>query len=311
MGRRSRWVRIATWVLPVVLVAALGLSLHSQYSSVRGDLARLSLWTVVAAIALSTAGVGASMLSWRALLADLGSALPLKAAVRVYSFSQLGKYVPGSVWPVLAQMELGRAYGVPRVRAATAFLLGVLVSVVTAVAAGGLLALSTAGWGRLFALLPLVLVFLHPTLLRPLIGLAARLLRRAGAAEPPTLSGVTRGAGWSVGLWLLLGAASTVLAHGLGADVSYLRVVAAVALAWAAGLVIVFAPAGAGVRESVLVLLLAGQIGTGRAVALALLSRLAMSAADGIWALVAVAARHRRPVAGAGGEEPRSARTVV
>jgi len=290
---RHRIVAVAKWVLPVLLVGGLAISLRSQYSTVRQDVAELSLWVMGAAVLLSTIGVGASMLLWRALLADLGSPLSLRASARVYSFSQLGKYVPGSIWPVLAQMELGRAYGVPRARAATAFLLSVMVAVTTAVACGGLLALSTPGWGRCAVLLPLVLVVLHPRLLRPMTALVARLMRRAGAVEPPTLRGVLISAGWAAAMWVSFGSASAILAHGLGASVSLPLMIGAVALAWAAGLVIVFVPAGAGVRESVLVILLAGDMGTARAVTLALLSRLAMTGADGLWALMALVARKR------------------
>ncbi len=304
---RRRWgrrvVAVAKWVLPVLLAVGLAFSLRSQYASVRRDLEQLSLWVMLAAVLLSTIGVGASMLVWRALLADLGSPLPLKASTRVYSFSQLGKYVPGSVWPVLAQMELGRAYGVPRARAATAFLLNVLVGVTTAVACGGLLAFSMPGWGRLTALLPLVLVLLHPRLLRPLTALAARVMRRPGAVEPPTLRGVLISAAWTTGLWFSFGSASAVIAGGLGNPVPLPRMIGAVALAWAAGLVVVFVPAGAGVRESVLVLTLAGEMGTASAVTVALLSRLAMTGADGLWALMALAARKRADPVQAVGDE--------
>ncbi len=45
------------------------------------------------------------------LLNDLGSPLPPAGSLRVFFLGQLGKYVPGSVWPAVAQMELGRDYG--------------------------------------------------------------------------------------------------------------------------------------------------------------------------------------------------------
>ena len=51
----------------------------------------------------TVAAVGAyffPMLAWRRLLADLGSPLDLAPAARVFFLSQLGKYVPGSIWTV-------------------------------------------------------------------------------------------------------------------------------------------------------------------------------------------------------------------
>jgi hypothetical protein len=60
------------------------------------------------------AGLFTSFLGWRAVLADYGGRLPLAGGLRVFFLSQLGKYLPGSIWPAVAQMELGREYKVPR-----------------------------------------------------------------------------------------------------------------------------------------------------------------------------------------------------
>ena len=77
------------------------------------------------------------MLAWRALLADLGSPLPLPAAIRVMFVGQLGKYVPGAVWAVAAQVELARDYDVPRRRSATASLVGMATTLVVGLVAAG------------------------------------------------------------------------------------------------------------------------------------------------------------------------------
>jgi uncharacterized membrane protein YbhN (UPF0104 family) len=85
------------------------------------------------------------------------------------------------------------------------------------------------------------------------------------------------------------------MADGLGSSVSLTRCIAAVALSWAAGLVVVIVPAGAGVREGVLTYLLASSMGSGRALALALLGRLALTLADAFGAaLGALVARRAK-----------------
>ena len=56
----------------------------------------------------------ATLRVWQTLLAGLGSPLPVPAAGRILFIGQLGKYIPGSVWPILAQMELGARAKVPR-----------------------------------------------------------------------------------------------------------------------------------------------------------------------------------------------------
>src|SRR5690606_35487272 len=106
--------------------------------------ARLPRWDEVAAgfreltpamVAASLAAVlGAllgAMLTWRTLLADLGTRLPVRSAARVFFVGQLGKYIPGTVWPLIAQMEMGRDLGVPRARSAAAFFLMMPVQLAT------------------------------------------------------------------------------------------------------------------------------------------------------------------------------------
>jgi glycosyltransferase 2 family protein len=289
-GRLARILRAGALV---VLVAALAFSVRVQWSEVSEDLARLTVGAACVALVMSILAVGASCLAWRSMLADLGSELQVTPAAHIFSVSQLGKYLPGSIWPVVAQMELGRAFHVPRLRMATAFFLTLLSSLVVAVAMGGLLAFSIPGWGRALALLPLTLLLLHPRVLTPLSELLARILRRPAVAEPPSIGGVTRTAAWIAVQWVFLGVATTVLASDVGAPTSFTRITGAVALSWAAGLVVVIVPAGAGIREGALTLLLAPTMGSATALTLALLGRLALTLADAVFAGVGLVLTRR------------------
>ena len=73
--------------------------------------------------------------------------------------------------------------------------------------------------------------------------------------------------------WILQGLAFWVLARGLGFRLSLLEGVPAFPAAYVAGYVALFAPAGAGVREGILVALLGPMLGAGAAV-LSLAARL-------------------------------------
>ena len=135
------------------------------------------------------AALGAGMMMWRALLADLGSPLHVVDAAKVFFVGQLGKYIPGSLWPVLAQMELARDLGVPRPRSAAAFFLtypvylatGLLVAVATLpVLAGD----SVARYAWLAALLPLLVAALHPRVVNAVLNLGLRLIRRPPLERP-------------------------------------------------------------------------------------------------------------------------------
>lgn len=285
MSARMRAVRLVAFL---VLAAALTYSVRAQWSSVGADVRRLPWLDAAVSMTLCLAAVAAALLAWRSMLADLGSSLSLVPATHIFAVSQVGKYLPGSVWPVLTQMELGRSFRVPRLRMATAFLLTLLAGVVVAVAIGGVLAFSTPGWGRALAALPLCMVILHPRILLPLSQAISRVLRRESVAVPPTLKGVSVTVGWLAVQWVCLGVGNAVLADGMGSPADVTRVIGATSLSWAMGLIVVVVPAGAGVREGAFTVLMAPSLGSAHALAVALIGRLALTLADGAFAVLGV-----------------------
>ena len=54
-----------------------------------------------------TAAPVLTLMGWRVLLGDLGTRLPAAPASSIFFVGQLGKYLPGSVWTVVAQAEMG------------------------------------------------------------------------------------------------------------------------------------------------------------------------------------------------------------
>ena len=70
-------------------------------------------------------------------------------AGKVLFVGQLGKYLPGSIWPMVAQMELGRDYGVPRRRSATVFVLLTALNLASALGTACLLLPFADGHRRL------------------------------------------------------------------------------------------------------------------------------------------------------------------
>jgi uncharacterized membrane protein YbhN (UPF0104 family) len=249
---------------------------------------------VVAALLVALLGVFMSFLLWRGTLRVLGSTLPRRPAARLFFATQLGKYVPGAVWPVLAQMRMGRDHGVPRQRMGLAFLLtlglATLVGILVGVAA--LPALLQAE-GRVVLLgllaLPVLLALLVPRVLNTLLDRALRLLRRPGLDAPLSGRDMARGVGWAIAFWVVYGGHVWVLAVGLGADPWQALPVAigGFAIAFSLGPLLVVLPAGAGVREAVLVVLLHSVLSTSEATAVALTSRGILMATDGLLALAA------------------------
>lgn len=305
LGRLTR-LRESPWLRGGLLALAAGLAVYglaSRWTQVHAALDRLSWYDVAGAEAGVLAGLGSMMLAWRALLADLGSPLPLPAAVRVMFVGQLGKYVPGAVWAVAAQVELARDYQVPRRRSAAASLVSMAVTLVVGlVAAGVTLPLISAHAARQYwwvlALTPLAAICLYPPVTRFMLNLALRALRRQPLDQTVSGHGMARALAWTTLGWLCYGAHAWFLIGvfaGKGGGAFALSL-GAYALAWAVGFLIIFFPGGIGPREVALIAVLAPVMPSASALVVALASRVVMTIGDLAWAGAGLAiGRARRP----------------
>lgn len=274
----------------VFFAVALGLCVYAIVVEWRGlgdALRQLNAPSIAGALGCVLLALGASMLEWRTVLGDLGSPLPKGPAARIFFLSQLGKYVPGSVWVAVGQMELAKARGVPRHRSAAAYIVVAILTVVSALVLAGVLLPFVAGGGLteywwLFLVAPIGLVVLMPPLLNTLLERVLRVTRASSHDVELTFGGVGRAWGWGLLGWFGFGGQIWLLATSLGAPAGEAFVVAVggFALAWAAGFLAVFAPAGAGAREAALVLTLSPVLSTADAIVVALVSRLLMTVAD-------------------------------
>ena len=275
-------------VLLLVALAFVAVALARNWDAVREDLAQLT-WLDLLASAVAAAGaVLLTGLSWYALLTGLGGRMPLHPALTVYAAGQLGKYVPGSVWVVAIQAEMGRRQGIARAVMALSYLLAVLVAIATGGVVGLLTLLasgdeSTRILGPVLAVVGLatVAVLRWPA---PINAALRWVAARTGREVPQVaLSGRTLVAALlpMVPAWGLFGVHAWLLARPMGAGVNLLApTTGAFALAFVAGLLLVPLPAGAGIREGVLVAILAGSIGTSAALTVGLASRLVLVVVD-------------------------------
>lgn len=282
----------AVVVAVVVLVAAY--AVHRNWNALVRGFEELPLWVLGVAFLLTVLAQGVALLMWRVVLADLGSPLPLVPAARIFYVSQLGKYLPGSVWTIVGQMELARAERVPR---RTSLTQGVLVLAI-AVGAGVMVSVllmpflgqeTFARYWWAVLLLPLILVALHPPVFAKVADTGLRLVRREPLEVLPTWRGIGTALALQGVVWLLLGLQIWVVVVGLGGDPlpSLLASVGGYALGFSLGMAAIGLPAGAGLREAVLVVALSGVLSPGLALLVALLARGIAVLADVVVALVA------------------------
>ena len=264
----------------------------------------LALAVVAGAGAIALIGV-----NWVALLRRAG-AVRLRRGLGWFCVGQLGKYVPGGIWPIVGQAELARRGGVGRSAAygstAVSMLATLLGAVATAAAAGlagpperraagALLALGlAAGFAALAA----------PPLRRAVAAGGRRALGRA--VELPDAATLAIQLVRHLPVWVLFSIVNVLVVVALGGSLDAAGVVElgfVTCVSWIAGFVIVGLPGGIGVREAVFTSLATALLGAGLAVPVAVVGRLVTVVVD--LALAALAA----PLARSGrvGRAPRHA----
>jgi hypothetical protein len=291
----SVWLK---WAVVVIAVGIGAYEIDKEWNEVHQALIKIGLLTSFEALLALLVMEFATLFQWQALLAGLGSPLRTTTAGRIFFIGQLGKYIPGSVWPVLTQMELGARANVPRARSASASILTMILSLATGllVAAATLpFAHFSAGYDGVFVLVPVILVCLYPRVLNPLLNWLFKLTKRPGLDRPVTFSMLIKPLAWSLVSWIANGAQIWVLADKLGAPAGRTVLIAlgGYAFAWCVGFVIVFAPAGAGFRDGLLAVVLAPVLPYAPALAVAVVSRGVNTIADLLVAGAAAASRHR------------------
>jgi hypothetical protein len=230
--------------------------------------------------------------TWRAILATWDSGLPFIAAARIWTVSNLGRYVPGKVWQIAAMGVLAQRAGVSPVAATGSAILGTAVNI-----AAGFLVVMATGWRLLafpYSSAPAVaaaIVVATAAALMVVPWLAPRAVRFAerttgGTFElrmPPRRAIVYAVVGNVVG-WILYGIAFQLLARGVirddhGGLAAY---VAVYTLSYLVGYLVLPAPAGVGFREASMITLMpaAGLATAAEAAILAIASRLVLTILD-------------------------------
>lgn len=298
---QSRWRRLLGGVLGAVVVTGIALAIGGNWSDFVASWGRIGMVDTLLSSFFAVLCVLATWRVWHAVFAGLGVTLDSATSARVFFVSQLGKYVPGSVWPIVLQAEAGRRNGAGRTTVLTGNLIALALSLTTGLAlAAVLLPFSVPGslgrfWWVLVAL-PLVALAAHPSTLP---GLLDRLLVMLGRRPlGARLSGRATAAAtvWCLVAWLCMGAHAAVLVAAMGTTGPSViaLTVGAMALAVCAGVLVVPAPAGAGPREAVLAYCLAGVLAGPATLVVVVASRVILVAVDlALAAFGAVVGRRR------------------
>lgn len=285
--------RLLAWLGP--LVGLIGLifviwEIARDWPEISDVLGHVDGVAMTGALVIGIISLGLLGLVWKLCLSALGHRIAPLSAMHQYFVGQLGKYVPGGIWPVIGRAEMARRSGAtgPTSYWATILAMGLTylgailwtLIAVLAGAPGG----QGVRWQPVVALLPLGVLALHPTVL----GMGLRVLRRVTGrkldVEVPQWS-------HSIGIllaylpaWLGITTSTWLVARGLGEQADPLNILFATTISWTIGFLVIPVPGGIGVREAAFVAA-ATSLGSGSiAAAVAVVARFVFISCDAVGA---------------------------
>jgi glycosyltransferase 2 family protein len=281
MPSLSTWAKRSLHVcgaaLAVAGVAFVALQLYAYRDQIAAVELGAGAWLVVGLLALVYGAASLMLaLAWWKVLDHLGVAVDRVWAIRVYGLSQIAKYVPGNVFHLAGRQALGMTAGLPALAVAKSMVweLGLI-----------------AAAGVIFAVLvvPLRVDAWPAAASLPAFAAFAGLLVIAGRHALSPSMGVALS--WQVLFLFVSGgvfvAVLALVAPG-GLPAALVPAVGgAYVVAWLVGLVTPGAPAGAGVRELVLLYLLAAQLAPADLLVAVLVARVVTVAGDVAYFLAA------------------------
>ncbi|MEP6621575.1 MAG: hypothetical protein ABJE47_19765 [bacterium] len=259
-ARGRRLGRVAGWIAAALVIGFVGLKLGRDLLEFRAHpLVRSPDWSLVA-LSGGVFLVAHAVLvqTWLGVLSCWDARLPFWTAARIWSVSNLGKYLPGKVWQIGAMGAMSKEVGVSPLAATGSAILGALVNIMTGfvvvlVSGRALLDRLPGNWGTLAegaTVAACVALLAAPVLLPRLAPVVARATGRTFEATLPVRAVVYSLVG-NVTAWLIYGAAFQLFAAGMlgSATGGYTAYLTAYTFSYVVGYVALFAPAGAGVRE--------------------------------------------------------------
>jgi hypothetical protein len=282
---------VAQFAAGVLLVGLAARSIIINWQTLRAQPLDWQLspgWIAASVVAVFSA-YAVLIEAWRRVVLSMGERLPFGTAARIWFLASLGKYIPGKVWAIAGAAVLAQRAGVdPAVAVAGALMLQAL-----ALASGAAVVAVTAP-ETFRAIGPDTVPLIIIVLLLSLAGVAAlasqKLLDRINHVLPRSLPPLRAIRPHMLALaflgnvcaWVGYGAALLLLARGVLPQVSLSlpQSVGVFTCSYLAGFIALFAPGGLGPRESVFLLILAGDIGLKPAAGLALASRLLLTGTE-------------------------------
>lgn len=272
----SSWRRAANVAGSLLCLVAIALLLRRGYelgTSLGDGFARIGGAAILAGCTCYAAGAALLGFAWVSLVRiAAGHAVPAVPLYASHLRSQLAKYLPGNVFHIAYRHAAARNAGVGHAPLALAFAAESLLLI----ASGAALSIGVVTDPRIVAMAPWAPSLAWVGSLLPVFAVFAVSLHARRAGRRIAMPRLLRGVAVVMAIDLLFFALATIALRSLGTAPAGLPIASWcgwLALAWLLGYVIPGAPAGAGIRETVLVIGLGPALGAADALIIALAYR--------------------------------------
>jgi len=312
---RRALLRLAQVVVAALVLWYVGRALARAWQDYQANALDLHVaWGPVLASGLVFLGTYAVLIeTWRAVVRQWGERLSFLDAARIWTVSSLTRYLPGKLWQIPLMGRMAQQRGVSPIAAAGAAVIGTVVNI----AAGFVVALAlapslleaarpgAARAGLALAIVGVLGLVALPWVLPHLLRLAARVIRRPLDVGALPMRAIVVALAGNLVAWFLYGWAFRLFALGIVGQAPGRLVdwVAAWAISYVIGYIVLILPAGVGAREGALytVLPAAGLAVPSQAIVIAVASRLWLTILEivpGLVFLASGALRRREPIVG-------------
>jgi len=226
-----------------------------------------------------------AVFGWRLILEKLNVGLPFFKGIKIISYSELGKYLPGKIWAWAGRLYFCEKIGIPNSKTFISMVLELALTMISGILIFLISFLFSSRFRMdinpflLVAVAVLILMIIHPKVLVRLINFFLRWLKKEPIKIGLNFSQIFVMMVYYSIIWFCFGIAFYFLIN----SVTFIPpskipiITGSFAISSTIGVMALFAPAGLGVREGILAVLLNNFFPISLAILISLLSRIWVS----------------------------------
>jgi hypothetical protein len=273
---------IVAWIVGIAIFIWIGRALYSNWSKISFEELEFNYVFLVLSAVSHIVGYAVASLAWKYNLQLLGEHITYHDSFEILSLTRLGRYIPGKVWFAMGRAYFAKVKDVPQRTVFVSIILEMILQFWAVI----LLFLVTGAPSFeqgpqinpyiLIAILLLALVAIHPVVFKRTVNFLLTKFRRETIDFDLSFPKILALLLLFFLVFLLQGCGFLFLVRSFYPVqvAAYPVLVGVFALAWLIGFLSFVTPAGLGIREGVLSLLLRDHLPTGLGIIAALLSRI-------------------------------------